>query len=169
MFRFCPIKLCINSCRPVVSLETRQMHYKKHPFNRSSRLSGTLTINCSLFNHLVRLKIFNAYSSIICVCCRSSMATSLPPRVLLGILPDCYEKLLTTSPVSRWKSQFNINCYWRIQKQTFAFKEIYMYSVSSSRHWSMNTSYVRRKESSQWWPCLQSMSVTWRKRTSAVT
>uniref|UniRef100_K1R8X6 HEAT repeat-containing protein 1 n=1 Tax=Magallana gigas TaxID=29159 RepID=K1R8X6_MAGGI len=29
---------------------------------------------------------------------RSSMATSLPPRVLLGILPDCYEKLLTTSP-----------------------------------------------------------------------
>ncbi|XP_034311475.2 HEAT repeat-containing protein 1 [Magallana gigas] len=29
---------------------------------------------------------------------RSSMATSLSPRVLLGILPDCYEKLLTTSP-----------------------------------------------------------------------
>lgn len=26
------------------------------------------------------------------------MATSLSPRVLLGILPDCYEKLLTTSP-----------------------------------------------------------------------
>ncbi|XP_056020027.1 HEAT repeat-containing protein 1-like isoform X2 [Ostrea edulis] len=29
---------------------------------------------------------------------RGTMATTLPPRVLLGILPDCYDKLLTLNP-----------------------------------------------------------------------
>ncbi|XP_062578566.1 HEAT repeat-containing protein 1-like [Saccostrea cucullata] len=63
----------------------------------SPYLQDIVTQICSLSGHqtevLQKASIQQKLKAI-----RTTIATSLPPRVLLGILPDCYDRLLTVNP-----------------------------------------------------------------------